>query len=325
MKRVCSGDGMVLKSVTEEVSVEPVGTSSPNTDESFGVLSRIQASMPQLPRALTREVFWTNALNPGPTISVMVSMMLVFGAASWFVEKYVLTALSSFAVFALGSYVVFTSYFTFHYYFSRFSTSYRRIDPDKQFYVLSNLIKSAMLMTFTPQSIYVLYEIFFDRWNNQRIHNMGCLYAIPDFVSLLLVRKMATTTIVHHLVVCLFNVLSVYNDYNNENVCRPIVIYAIFSTFSYLVNFLLASRFLDVGDKLRIILSSLSCFIYITCCAINWSWQVMYVIRLVSVGQGLIMAVYCAAITLIIWDDLTLIRYLLFDIRRRLAKVSKAE
>ena len=33
MKRVCSGDGMVLKSVTEEVSVEPVGTSSPNTDE----------------------------------------------------------------------------------------------------------------------------------------------------------------------------------------------------------------------------------------------------------------------------------------------------
>ena len=70
----------------------------------------------------------------------------------------------------------------------------------------------------------------------------GCLYAVLDFVSLLLVKRLSWSTIIHHVCVCVFNVVSISNDYAEENVCRLLVVYAVFSTFAYLVNLLLASR-----------------------------------------------------------------------------------
>ena len=44
----------------------------------------------------------------------------------------------------------------------------------------------------------------------------------------------------------LVNLLS---DYNTEGVPRALVVYAVFSTFAYLVNLLLASRFLQVHAR----------------------------------------------------------------------------
>merc|ERR1719399_1936750 len=116
--------------------------------------------------------------------------------------------------------MIFTSYFLLDYYLKKLSTSYAKVPEDKQFYVLSNLIKSAVLMTYTPLAAQLLWNALVnDVWPNQRIRNLGCMYAIPDFVSLLLVRRMGTTTIIHHICVLLFNFVSVYNDYGEENVC----------------------------------------------------------------------------------------------------------
>ena len=94
-------------------------------------------------------------------------------------------------VFGVGSYVVFSSYFVFHYYLSLHSSSYSAIPSDKQFYVLSNLIKSAVLLSYTPLAVYCLYQALVeDVWDERRIRNLGVLYAIPDFVSLLVVSRM---------------------------------------------------------------------------------------------------------------------------------------
>jgi len=45
-----------------------------------------------------------------------------------------------------------------------------------------------------------------EQTTNNLIRNIGVLYAIPDGVSLTLVRKMQTTTKIHHIIVCIFNV-----------------------------------------------------------------------------------------------------------------------
>ena len=59
----------------------------------------------------------------------------------------------------------------------------------------SNLIKSAVLLAYTPSAAATLYHaIALDDWSTPRIRAMGVLYAIPDAVSLLLVSRMATST-----------------------------------------------------------------------------------------------------------------------------------
>ena len=164
------------------------------------------------------------------TIFVMLSLIM---------ENYVVTANQHLVVFGVGSYMVFSSYFLVHFYLCKLSSSYKLVPEGKQFYVLSNLIKSGVLLAYCPLAVDVLWKtIVLDQWPNQRIRNLGCMYAIPDFVSLLLVRRMGWTTIIHHVCVLVFNFISVYNDYGEDNVCRLIVVYAVFSTFAYLVNLL---------------------------------------------------------------------------------------
>jgi hypothetical protein len=59
-------------------------------------------------------------------------------------------------------------------------------------------------------------------------------------------------------------------DYERENVCRLIMVYAIFSTYAYLVNMLLASRFMRISDQLSAFLSYAALVIYVLECGINW-------------------------------------------------------
>ena len=54
------------------------------------------------------------------------------------------------------------------------------------------------------------------------------LYAIPDFVSMLLVQRMALTTKVHHICVVAFMVTCLYTDFGEETVLRAVVVYAVF-------------------------------------------------------------------------------------------------
>ena len=206
----------------------------------------------------------------------------------------------------------------FHYALLKHSSSYRAVDEDKQFYVLSNLIKSGMLAAMTPFAIRLLYEtLILDQWHTQRIQNLGCLYCIADFVSLLLVKRMSNATKAHHISVCVFNYLSCRNDYSEHNICRLIVIYAIFSTLAYLVNLLLATRFLSVSRMTFVVLSILSLCIYASACALNWSWQAWYIAQLVQFHNHWSIYAYCVLLCLVVYDDLVLNHWLLKNIQRQ--------
>lgn len=255
-------------------------------------------------------------LNTLPHYLIICPLLVFFGSASYFLQEYVITAETAFVVGLVGSYVVFTSYFTFDYYLKQLSSSYKSIPKDKQFYVLSNLIKSAALFAYSPLAGQLLYEtMYLDVWNSNKIRIMGTLYAIPDFVSLIVVKRMATSTKIHHVVVVVFNIVSCYNDYNNVNVVRAIMVYAVFSVFAYLVNLLLASRFVQTSLVTKFILSLLALLIYAACCGFNWSWQFFY-LKKIFLTNPVSVTLYVGLMSMLVWDDLILMKWLYNNLMR---------
>lgn len=284
----------------------------PRTREAGGVMgNRLPTySSTSFVRAYVSEV----QLNMEPAVIVSglaagLNMIVVY-----FLQNHVLDTRDHLGLFLIGSYLIFASYYMVYYFLERFSSSFRRISSqDKKFYIIGNLLKAGILISITPFAFYHLVKIVvFDTWESNILRNLGCIYAIPDFISMIIVKRMRWSTWTHHLVVVIFNYFSIMNDYTQENICRCVVVYAAFSSFAYCVNVLLASRFLGVSVRVARVLSFVALVVYVLCCAINWAWQVYYLRRLLRRGHDhWTVYVYMMLICLVMWDDIMLNRWLL--------------
>lgn len=267
---------------------------------------------------------WT--LHAAPTSWMIGSCMVTVMLAMYLIRNHIVSTKDHVGLFAIGSYVIFSSYFLAHYWLDRLSSSFRKISSDKKFYTISNLLKSGILAALTPFAIYELYLIMVhDQWNTNTLRNMGCIYCIPDFVSMILVRKMSATTYAHHICVCVFNYFSIYNDYANDNVCRLIVVYAAFSTFAYCVNMLLGTRFLGVDQIMVKALSVTALVVYVSCCALNWTWQALALRRLIgSPNDHWTVYVYMMLIMFVMYDDIVLMKWLWYNVTTKVVTASGA-
>eukprot|EP00658_Telonema_sp_P-2_P046757 TRINITY_DN3504_c0_g1_i2.p1 TRINITY_DN3504_c0_g1~~TRINITY_DN3504_c0_g1_i2.p1 ORF type:complete len:367 (+),score=19.45 TRINITY_DN3504_c0_g1_i2:260-1360(+) len=261
-----------------------------------------------------------STLHAQPTFVVGVAATTFIMACTYILQHHVLDTKDHIGLFFMGSYVAFSSYFMVHFFLEKYSTSFRKISQDKKFYTISNILKASMLAAITPFALRNLYLIIVhDSWDTNTLRNLGCAYAIPDFVSLLVVKRMAWTTVFHHVCVFMFNAFSIHNDYKEQNVCRLIVVYAAFSTFAYVVNMLLASRFLGVSGKVSKVLAFLALSIYVLCCAINWTWQAHYLRRLIQENDHWTIYLYMMLICFVMWDDIVLNKWLLRNFRNSAA------
>ena len=137
------------------------------------------------------------------------------------------------------------------------------------------------------------------------------MYAIPDFVSLLLEKKISITATVHHIVICIMNYWSCQNDYQQENICRSILVYVMFSALTYLVNLLLAVNKLKNSSRQEfVLLAILSLVIFALTCTINWTWQVYYIHRVITLTNHWSIYIYCVLLSDLIYDDLVLMEWL---------------
>lgn len=274
--------------------------------------------------------FHSKDLNLSPTLALCIPMFIIFLGMSAFLEAYILSNASSYlGIFFVGSYIVFSTYFVSDHYMAKLSTSYASIPADKKFYVLSNLIKSAVLLAYSPSAMVTLYSACVnDDWSTPRIRAMGVLYAIPDAVSMLLVTRMATSTKIHHLCVVLFMVVNLCLDYEEETIGRALVVYGTFSTFAYLVNLLLASRFLPISPSVSLVLSTLALVIYASCLGVNWAWQVQFLYTLALSGPSALhtaaIAIYLALISLVVYDDVVLVKWLYKNVHKTAAIFTEA-
>jgi len=256
-------------------------------------------------------------LNLTPMFWFVTPIFIVFLGLAAFLEFYVVSTAAHLGIFVIGSYMVFSAYFVANHYMMKLSSSYASIPEDKKFYVLCNLIKSAVLLAYSPLAAKTLWiALGHGEWSTPRIRNLGVMYAIPDAVSMLLVDRMAWSTKVHHLCVVIFAFVNLFVSYEEETVGRALVVYAVFSTFAYLVNLLLASRFLPVNPKLSLVMSLLALATYSSCLAINWTWQVAFLWRLAVEKPTIGLAVYVGLISLVVIDDCTLLQWLWRNVAR---------
>lgn len=257
-----------------------------------------------------------------PSLIVCGGAFFVVLLMNVFLQRMVLSASDHAAVFSIGGFMCFSSYFMIYYFLNEYAPSFRRISKEKQFYTISNLMKAGILAAIFPFAVMSVPKIFFyDGWVSEAntLRNLGCIYAIPDFVSLLIVRRMAWSTILHHIAVCLLNLASVQNDYGSENICRLIVVYAAFSTFAYVVYMLLASRFLGLPKILSKILSLGSLGIFLLCCICNWCMQTWYLHHLIVHHNHWSIYLYIPFFFIVAYDDVHLIQWLLTNVRTLMA------
>ncbi|RHW69401.1 hypothetical protein DPX39_100040500 [Trypanosoma brucei equiperdum] len=260
---------------------------------------------------------WEATLDNVPAVTVSCCVAALNLIAVQFLRHHVIDTRDHFCLFATGTYMIFASYFVAYYFLGHYTESFRRISRDKQFYIIANLIKAGILASLVPfATLHLSRIILFDEWDTNTLRNLGCIYTIPDFVSMLIVKRMSWSTWTHHLCVLLFNFFSTMNDYTQENVCRCVVVYAAFSTFAYCVNVLLASRFLGVKPGIARILSHVSVVAYLFFCGLNWVWQTYYIHRLLYGGNGhWTVYVYIALVGLVMYDDVTLCQWLIHNAR----------
>lgn len=220
-----------------------------------------------------------------------------------------------YTIYIVGFYLFFSTYFVMDRFLSSTNEKYRRLSNEKQMYVVSNILKGILLCGITPIVGNILYEtMYLDNWDNNLIKNMGIVYAIPDCVSLTLVKKMDMTTKIHHSIVCIFNIFSIRNDYNNDNIIRCMVIYACFSCFAFIVNILLGTRYLHDNRNIGIFMAKVAMYIYVTCCFINWAWHGKYVYLLANKCDNTVCQItiptYCGMVMMLAWDDIKLNKWL---------------
>ena len=229
--------------------------------------------------------------------------------------SHIINSNHHYVIYTTGFCIVYSTYFIVDRILYKANKKYRDLDKTKQIYIVSNILKAILLGTITPLAATILYQTMcLDYWNNNLIKNIGIIYAIPDSVSLGLVKKMHITTKIHHIIVCIFNIISIHNDYTEDSIVRCMVIYACFSCFAFIVNLLLGIRYLHDNKRIGIIMAKASLYIYMTCCLINWTWHGKYVYTLVNSCDGglcrITIPTYCSMIMMLAWDDIKLNKWL---------------
>ena len=118
---------------------------------------------------------------------------------------------------------------------------------------------------------------------------------------------MSATTIFHHGVVItlsFFNIFVTYPNYTTN--INLMIIYTLFSAYSFLVNNYLANRLIYTNKELPNTLT-LAYFSYIFNCTINWLIHLYAIIYdIVNYKITITMAIYVLLICFVITDDIVL-------------------
>ena len=172
-----------------------------------------------------------------------------------------------------------------------------------------NLIKSITLGIISIPIIY--FSINYD-YNDYIyiIGFMGSIYSATDLSSMFFNKDIHNSTLIHHLLVQILYYYAVYFEWKYNTLAFSIYVYSVFSMFSYLVNGRLAIRNMNINKTTENIINDVSLLIYFICCFCNWSFQLYYLLFVPIVEPLYIKFIYSSLISMIMYDDIFLIKYL---------------
>ena len=187
----------------------------------------------------------------------------------------------------------------------------------KRRYITKNIVKSIILFIITIITVKSKYDIYrYNYWNNFLIHTIGSFYVSNDVLGLILIKDLSRSTKFHHIISTILLFINYTIDYTKNTsdmsieIGKLLVVYASFSSYSFIVNFTLGYRFLvDKNSKIINKLKKISFYIYLISCGMNWGLQIyfLYIFNNISV---IVKFFYLLIICPIVNDDIVLMTWL---------------
>jgi hypothetical protein len=204
-------------------------------------------------------------------------------------------------------------YFFIEYLLNKYNTNFNNINPPhKKMYVVKNFIKSFYLAGLCSQ-IYKLFYILNGVIDLTLMKRCAIYYIINDLIGLLLVKKLPTTTKIHHITTSLCGLLVVMKESKTLDILSLIVLYAVFSSMAFCVNFYLGLRVYSTNIKLKKTLSITSFCIYLISCIVSWIFQLILSISVIPTVPIWHTLTYFIFLYSVGRDDIILMKWLYND------------
>lgn len=177
------------------------------------------------------------------------------------------------------------------------------LEDTKKDYVIKNLVKAVYLCILSFTGLPLLCCAYFDYWPNSWIKCMAAMYCSNDIIGLYKVKKLPTSTRLHHSVTFVFLLATFVTDFQTNSVAQMLFIYTYCSAVTFPVNAYLGLRLCFPAEKVADV-KQVAKYIYPIMCVINWSFQVALMRN--TIGH----IAYSLLLLFIVYDDLVLLRWL---------------
>jgi hypothetical protein len=215
--------------------------------------------------------------------------------------------------FTIVFYITSLSYFLTEALLNKFVKSFREINPEhKKMYVVKNFIKSLFLAGLCT-NLGKFYDLFNGTLDLMFVKRCGVFYIMNDVIGLLLVKKLPTTTKIHHMTTSLCGFAVIMKESNNLDVLTLIVLYAVFSSIAFCVNFYLGLRIYSTDTGLKRYMSNISFWTYLLSCIVNWLLQCYLAVQVVQVVPIYHTLFYLGFLYSVGKDDIILMKWLYDD------------
>ena len=202
---------------------------------------------------------------------------------------------------------------------SKVDLQFAAITPThKQWYVVANICKATtlLILTFSSRFWISTYRSIFDQFVNLETKRCVMVYIATDLAALYMVPKLPRSTIQHHVATVILSIigsginLSLKGWTGKVGVVKMFIIYGISSTPNFMVNAYLGIRVVYPKTKWGSLVS-VSMYIYILCCAANWSIHGLWLAELVwNWDISIYVLLYLLPLYAMIHDDIKLINWL---------------
>ena len=215
--------------------------------------------------------------------------------------------------FLIVFYVTIFSYFILEKILNKFVKSFREINPEhKKMYVVKNFIKSFFLACLCTQLGH-FFELINSVLDLMFVKRCGIYYIMNDIIGLLLVKKLPPTTKIHHITTSLCGFAVIIKKANNLDVLTLIVLYAVFSSIAFCVNFYLGLRIYSIDVNFKRYMSNISFWTYLLSCIVNWILQCFFALQVIKVVPFYHTLFYFGFLYSVGKDDIILMKWLYDD------------
>ena len=223
------------------------------------------------------------------------------------------------------SMLIYSGYYVYIHHLLKLLPMYTKLSDDRKYYIIFNISKSSMLLWITYSIILGYNRNFLSfnsiDWSNQNLYkNITALYSITDIAPLFISRKkMMRSTIIHHVCVFLAYLRIISSDLTKPGLSNGIIVYGLFSSLAFIVNFYLGFRHITTNNNLKKKIKKMAFISYILACSYNWSVQGIYLYNYISslyikINENKMnigyLGLYITFLYFWINDDLILMKYL---------------